>query len=70
MVSIADYITERFAYQSGWGSPNEAIDKLAKQFGDELKKRYDIAFATQIVKRMNENGLLKDESIIKLLDNK
>jgi hypothetical protein len=35
-----------------------------------LKQRYDVAFANQIVVKMKEAGLLKDEGIVKLLEEK
>jgi hypothetical protein len=70
MIPIQEYITEKFAYNSGWASPDETIKKIAEKFGNELKQRYDIAFANQIVRKMNEVGLLKEESIIKLLESK
>jgi hypothetical protein len=69
-VSIAEYIKEKFSYGSGWNSANDVIKKFAESFGNELKKRYDINFANQIVRKMNEVGLLKEESIVKLLEDK
>jgi len=65
--SIPDYIREQFEDNNGWRSPYEQIQKIAKQWGDELKNRYDKAFAVHIVDTMKKNGLLKDEAISKLL---
>ena len=66
---MKDYIYYLFTQNSGWNSPNENIKKLAKQFGDEMKNRYDLLFASQLVAKMNENGLLKEDVAKKLLDN-
>lgn len=42
------------------------IERQAKAQGEELKKRYDLLFASQIVAKINEQGLLK-EDVAKLL---
>lgn len=47
------------------GIVKEAADNL----GNELKNRYDILFASQLVAKMNESGLLKDDVARLLLDN-
>ena len=46
------------------------IDELAKKFTQDLRNRYDLAFASHIVQRMADQNLLKDDAIAKLLDNK
>jgi len=51
---------------NGWNSIGEHVSRVGKQLGDELKKRYDVAFANQIVVRIHEQGLLKDD-VAKLL---
>jgi len=67
-VSIQDYIKNQFQSNSGWNSPNSQIEKLAKAFADDLKKRYDLLFATQIVSKIGANGMLKDDVAKLLLD--
>lgn len=42
------------------------IQKSAKTQSDELKKRYDLLFASQIVAKLNEQSMLK-EDVAKLL---
>ena len=66
-ISIADFVRSQFEKNSGWRSPYEQIVNIAKKFGEELKMRYDKAFAVHIVDTMKKNGLLKDEAIAKLL---
>lgn len=46
---------------------NSVLEQKCKGFVDELKKRYDLAFAAQIVQRMAELKMLKDERIVELL---
>jgi Iap family predicted aminopeptidase len=67
-VTIEEYIRQDFEYNSGYSSPKETIEKLAKQFGDEMKRRYDLLFASQIVAKLGANGLLKDEAVKMLLE--
>ena len=43
------------------------IESRAKSFVDELRKRYDMAFATFIVDNMRKQNMLKDEKITELL---
>lgn len=66
LVTIQQYIRDMFERGSGWNNPNDKIEKLAKGFSEELKKRYDLMFASQIVIKLNEQGMLKDE-VMKLL---
>jgi hypothetical protein len=67
-VTIEDYIKEDFEHNTGYSSPKDTIEKLAKQFGDEMKRRYDLLFASQIVAKLGANGLLKDEAVKMLLE--
>ena len=69
MVTIEEHIKEKFLNDSGWSNPNEVIKGLAKEFAAELKQRYDIAFATHIVAKINEQGLLKEEIAKLLIEN-
>ena len=66
-ISIADFVRSQFEKNIGWRAPYEQIVNIAKKFGEELKMRYDKAFAVHIVDTMKKNGLLKDEAIAKLL---
>lgn len=43
------------------------ISSRAKSFVDELRKRYDMAFAAFIVDNMRKQNMLKDEKIAELL---
>lgn len=65
-VLFKDYVRECFNYNGGWTSFEENIKKLAQAFSAELKQRYDLLFASQIVVKMQEQGLLK-EDVVKLL---
>lgn len=66
-ISITTYIKERFLDNSGWSTPTKYIEKIAKEFGADLKLQYNNAFANKIVANMKEQGLLKDEVVQILL---
>lgn len=73
-VSLEEYVLLQFKKDSGWSNPNEKITKLSKdfaiEFGKEIKERYDLMFASQIVSSIDKNGLLKDGVAKLLLENK
>ncbi len=60
-ISIADHIKNVFQNTNGWNNSTDAIKKLATQFGSELKARYDLQFASHVVVKLNEQGMLKEE---------
>lgn len=66
LVPILKAIEEEYEYGSGWQSIKEAIGKKAQTFAEDLKKRNDFLFASQIVAKLNDNGLLK-ENVAKML---
>lgn len=65
-ITLEKWIEEEFTRSSGWNSPKDHLDKLAKKFSDEMKNRYDLLFASQIVAKLEGQGLLK-EDVAKLL---
>jgi len=68
-ISLSDYIKTQFTNHAGkTANPNEYLTKLANKFGNEMKERYDLLFASQLVAKLADNGLLKDDAIKLLLD--
>lgn len=65
-ILIKDWIKEKFTGDTGYNNTEKVIKSLAKDFGKELKERYDLLFASQLVAKMSETGLLK-EDVAKLL---
>ena len=45
-------------------------DLEPSKFGKELKERYDLVFATQVVKSLDKQGLLKENVAKLILENK
>jgi hypothetical protein len=70
-VSLAEYIENYFAeYTLNSRDFNDRVEALVKTQANEivkqLKDRYDLLFASQIVTKLNEQGMLK-EDIAKIL---
>lgn len=80
MISIVDYIKEelsRLRFETEYvqkyinskvSSQKEYLENMAKDIVKELKDRYDMLFASQIVSKLNENGMLKEKVAKILLD--
>jgi hypothetical protein len=61
-VTIPEHIKNLFIKDGRhWSSPNEQIKKLGEVFANQMKERYDLQFASQLVAKMNENNMLKDD---------
>lgn len=60
-ISIENWIKQQFQGNCGYQNADRKISELAKKFGDEMKQRYDLLFASQIVAKLDEHGLLKED---------
>jgi len=67
-ISIEERIREDFETDGGWNSTKETVTNLAKKFANDMKNRYDLLFASQLVAKMNEAGMLKPDVAKLLLD--
>lgn len=70
LITIEAYVKECLNYKGGWQNFQDTIEKLAKQYTTEVKNRYDLLFASQIVAKLNDNGLLKENVAKLILENK
>ena len=68
--TIEEYIKDCLSYNGNWNSFDEQIKKLAQMHAKEIKDRYDLLFASQIVSKLGENGLLNSEAAKLLLNSK
>lgn len=57
---LDDWLRSKFNERHGWNNPIDVLEKRAKAWGEEMRERYDTLFASQIVIKMSEQGLLKD----------
>jgi|HubBroStandDraft_4_1064222.scaffolds.fasta_scaffold341984_2 hypothetical protein len=65
-ISIVEYIKQYFQNNNSYRSADEVIKKEATKFGNDMKARYDLLFASQLVAKLHESGMIK-EDVIKLL---
>lgn len=73
-MKITEHIERLFKSNGHWLKEGEAFLKIhtaeiAKRFSEDLKNKYDMIFAAQIVDNLGKAGLLKDEAIKKLVSN-
>ena len=80
MISIVDYIKEeleRMHFSTDYvkryidnktKSESDRLKKMADSISKELKERYDLLFASQLVSKLNDNGMLKDNVAKLILD--
>lgn len=73
LVSVSEYI--ELELNKNFSTSREIDDRVQRlikersnELIDELKDRYDLLFASQIVSKMKENGFLKDDVAKLLLD--
>ena len=68
-VTIAEYVKECIlnSNASSWQSFDSTIRDVAKHFCNELRKRYDLKFASNIVANLIDNKLIKEDAVKMLL---
>jgi hypothetical protein len=70
-ITLQEWVKKQFTRNAYEKAPvDDLIKKLAANFGEEMKKRYDLLFASQLVVKMKESGFIKEEAIALLLENK
>jgi len=68
MVSIDDYMKEKIAQVYRDRKLEYSIEEIAKKQVEEFKKRYDLLFASQLVAKMTDAGLVNKDIAKLLLD--
>ena len=70
-ITMHEWIKEEISRASvDNGKLKTFVADSAKEFTIEMKNRYDLLFASQIVAKMNDNGLLKEDAAKLLIDKK
>lgn len=69
-IPLKDWIIEQVESNTGWQNPQEQLAKYAKKHMDEIKKQYDFMYASSVVQKMSELGMLKDDKVTELLIDK
>jgi len=68
-VTLQEWVKAQFVETARQKAPvDDLIKKLAVAFGEEMKKRYDLLFASQLVAKMKDSGFLKEEAVQSLLN--
>lgn len=67
-MTLVEYIRNVFSNRNHWQNADESIKKSADKFGKEMKDRYDLLFASQLVAKLNNEGMLKEDVAKLLLD--
>lgn len=73
MISISEWIVEEFERTTLNDSYlrdhlNKTVKASSDKISTELKNRYDMLFASHIVAKLNENGMLKEDVAKMLID--
>lgn len=68
-VPISEYVQDSLL-NSGtpWQSFDKTIKEVSKNFCDEMRKRYDLAFASNIVANLIDNKMIKEDAVKMLLN--
>lgn len=61
-VSIMDYVRNRFDKNDLASAIHKYVEKESKTLTEELKRQYDVKFASKIVEGIANQGLLKPEA--------
>ena len=69
-VLLKDWIINQVESNTGWSSPQKELEKYAKVHMDKIKKQYDFIYASSVVQKMADLGMLKDDKIAELLESK
>lgn len=65
-ITLTDYIKRYFSSRSNYRNAEEVIAREAEKFSKQMKDRYDLLFASQLVAKMSNAGMLK-EDVAKIL---
>lgn len=68
-VPISEYVQDAlFNSGTSWQSFDKTIREVSKNFCDEMRKRYDLAFASNIVANLIDNKMIKEDAVKMLLN--
>ena len=72
LVTINEYVQDCLLSSSvsSWQNFENSIKEISKKFCEEMKKRYDLNFASNIVAKLIDNKLIKEDAVKMLLGEK
>lgn len=59
-LSVQEWIAKEFQDTSRYNTLSDLVKKKSEKLAKEIRDRYDHLFASQLITKMNEQGLLKD----------
>jgi len=65
---LDEYLVKAFEDSRNYEGIFKHIDRVAENFSNKVKEKYDFKFAAQVVNKLSEQGLLKDDEIKKLIE--
>lgn len=65
--SVSDYVKFQIETTSGYNTIQDHLSKMAQSHFRKMKERYDLAFASHIVSKMKESGMLNEKIVGSLL---
>ncbi len=68
-IKIGDYIYSIFTSTPLFNQILPSIRGIAEKFAQDVKKQYDVAFATSIVMKLKETGMLDKDKLQQLFKN-
>jgi len=69
-ITIKEVVERHFTNTRYWDNLLPAIKKVGETFGEQIKKRYDLEFASVILLNMKENNLLSSDALKALFKDK
>jgi hypothetical protein len=68
-ITLQEWVKQQFQSKAQEKAPVDSkIQDLANRFAEEMKKRFDLLFASQLVAKLSEGGLLKEDAVKLLLE--
>jgi len=68
-ITIKDYLHMHITDNRYWQNLGANLAKVAENFAKELSKKYDLMFATEIIMKVKDSGMLDRDKLDKLLNN-
>ena len=67
-IAIKDWIIQKIESKDSWNNPQKELQKFAAKYMDEIKAQYDFIYASSVVQKMGELGMLKDDKMAEILN--
>jgi len=69
-ITVKEMVERNFTNTRYWENLLPSIRKVGETFGEQIKKRYDLAFASTIIEGLKESNMLNNAAIKALFNDK